>query len=414
MLKTLAIVGSGISAMTIAHYLKNDYKISIFEKNDYLGGHTHTHKIKSDGKMVNVDTGFIVFNLETYKNMLNLFEELGVEKQKTSMSFSVYNQKINLQYSSSGLAAIFAQKNNLYSLKYWKFLLNILHFFKVANRDLTTIKGSEETIQDYASRNNLSEYFIDNYLAPMSAAVWSTPQRDVKKFPIALLLPFFKNHGLLGVGGQFQWYTVKGGSNTYTNKIIEKGNFDIHLDEAVESAEEDDRGVVIKTLKNKYYYDLAVLTSHADQSLKIVDGISSAKKELLGKYEYNPNLAVLHTDESVMPGIKRVWSAWNQVVAESGESSTVYWMNKLQRLETKINYFVSINPVTDIDEDRVIKRINYHHPNFTTENFSLQDQLQLLNQDTKIFFAGAYFGYGFHEDGVKSGLEVVKKLKKLL
>lgn len=412
MSKTLAIVGSGISAMTVAHYLKNDYQITIFDKNDYLGGHTHTHELEEVNKKIKVDTGFIVFNKETYPSMLRLFDELGVAKQESNMSFSVYNQQNNLQYASTGVASLFAQKKNIHSLRYWRFLLDILRFFKVANRDLANIQGSAETIKDYSCRNNLSDYFIDNYLAPMSAAVWSVPQKDVKDFPIALLLPFFKNHGLLSVGGQYQWYTVKGGSNTYTNKIVELGNFDIHLNEAVESVEEDKSGVVIKTAKNEYIFDYTVLASHADESLKISKSLSSEKRELLSKYGYNPNLAVLHSDEAVMPSIKKVWSAWNQIIDKNGQSTTVYWMNRLQRLKTKTNYFVSINPTTVIDETKIFKRIKYDHPNFTTENFSLQNKLQSLNQNTKIFFAGAYFGYGFHEDGVKAGLEVIKKLKK--
>lgn len=411
MSKTLAIVGSGISAMTVAYYLKNNYRISIFDKNDYLGGHTHTHELEYDNKL-KVDSGFIVFNKETYPNMLKLFAELGVEKQKSDMSFSVFNQQNNLQYAGSGLSSLFAQASNYYSIKHWKFLADILRFFKVANRDLDNIQGSEETIQDYSRRNNLSDYFIDNYLAPMSAAVWSVPQRQVKNFPIALLLPFFKNHGLLGAGGQYQWYTVKGGSNTYINRIIDSGNFDLHLNEGVESAIEEGGGVRLGTQKSEYTFDYVLLASHADQSLKIAKSLVGSKKELLSKYNYNPNLAVLHSDESLMPPIKKIWSAWNQIIDKDGQSTTVYWMNKLQHLKTDTNYFVSINPTIKIDEAKVVKRMNYDHPNFTTENFYLQGQLQSLNRDTKIFFAGAYFGYGFHEDGVKAGLEVVKNLKK--
>lgn len=412
MTKKLAIVGSGISAMTVAHYLKNDYRISIFEKNNYLGGHTHTHEIEAKEGKIKIDTGFIVFNQETYPNLLQLFGELGVEKQKSDMSFSVCNRKNDLQFSSANFGAIFAQRSNLYSPRYWKFLLEILRFFKVANRDLAVIRGSEETISNYCRRNKLSEYFVDNYLAPMSAAVWSTPQQDVKNFPIALLLPFFKNHGLLSASGQFQWYTVRGGSDTYTKKIAEQGNFDVNLNEAVEAVEEGAEGVRIKTSKKDYIFDYAVLASHADESLRIAQGLSTQKKDLLRLYGYNPNLAVLHSDESAMPGIRKAWSAWNQVIDKNGTSGTVYWMNRLQRLKTNTNYFVSINPTEELSEDKVVKRIKYHHPNFTTENFSLQSRLQTLNQDTKIFFAGAYFGFGFHEDGVKAGLEVVKKLKR--
>ena len=220
MKKKLAIVGTGISAMTCAHYLKQDFNISIFEKNDYPGGHTHTHEIEDNGNKFTIDTGFIVFNVETYKNMLKMFDELGVEKRKSNMSFSVYNQNTNLQYAGTNYGTIFAQPKNLFSIQYWKFLLDIKKFFKVALLEHESIKGSDETIAEYCLRHGLSKFFIKNYLAPMSAAVWSTPQKDVHDFPIALLLPFFFNHGLLQANGQYQWYTVKGGSNVYTKKIL--------------------------------------------------------------------------------------------------------------------------------------------------------------------------------------------------
>ncbi len=237
MKKKLAIVGSGISAMTCAYYLRDDYEISIFEKNDYLGGHTHTHTIKEGNNEFKIDSGFMVFNRETYGNMVKLFTELGVEMQKTDMSFSVNNKKNGLQYSGSNLRGLFAQKRNIFSIRFWKFLFEIHKFFKVAINDYDKITGSQESIRDYCQRYNLSDYFIDNYLAPMSSAVWSVPQRNVYDFPISLLLPFFYNHGLLGTSGQFQWYTVKGGSDTYIKRIVEKGIFNIHLNEAVDAVE---------------------------------------------------------------------------------------------------------------------------------------------------------------------------------
>lgn len=412
MKKKLAIVGSGISALSCAHYLRDDYDISIFDKNDYLGGHTHTHNLEEAGREFTIDTGFIVFNKETYPNMLKLFAELGVKKQKTDMSFSVYNKKSNLQFAGTNIATVFAQKKNIFSLRYIKFIREILHFFKIANRDYIEVIGSQKTIEDYCKENNLSSFFIENYLAPMSSAVWSTPQKDVRAFPIALLLPFFHNHGLLSASGQFQWYTVAGGSNAYIKKIIKNGNFDIHLSEAVLEVEEIEGAVKLKTIKAEYDFDFVILASHADDSLRIAKHISEHKKNILSKYTYNKNLAVLHSDENVMPTVKETWSAWNQVIASGGESATVYWMNKLQKPKTSTNFFVSINPVEEIAETKILKQIIYYHPNFTTENFALQSRLQDLNKNTKIFFAGSYFGYGFHEDGLKSGLEVVKILKK--
>jgi predicted NAD/FAD-binding protein len=412
MKKKLAIVGSGISAMTCAYYLREDYEISIFEKNDYFGGHTHTHTMKEGDNEFKIDSGFMVFNLKTYENLVKLFAELGVEMQKTDMSFSVYNKKNGLQYSGSGLSGLFAQYRNIFSPRFWKFLFEINKFFKIALKDYDKLKGSMETIKEYCQRNALSDYFIDNYLAPMSSAVWSVPHKSVYGFPISLLLPFFYNHGLLRASGQFQWYTVKGGSDTYTKKIIEKGHFDIHLNEGVVSATENASGAELVSKNKNYVFDYAILACHAPDSLEIFKNLPIEKKKLLEKFTYNNNKAVLHNDSRSMPTLKRAWSSWNQIVNEAGEKgATVYWMNQLQKPAAKLEYLVSINPFERIADDKIIKKMDYEHPNFTVENFALQNRLSELNINTKIFFAGAYFGYGFHEDGIKSGLSVVDILK---
>jgi predicted NAD/FAD-binding protein len=412
MKKKLAIIGSGISAMSCAYYLRDDYEISIFDKNDYLGGHTHTHQFEDGGHKFTIDTGFIVFNLHTYGSLIKLFSELSVEKQKSSMSFAVYNQKTGLQYSGSSLFHLFSQPKNLLSIKYWKFLFEINKFFKMALEERESIKGSGETISEYCKRKNLSTYFLDNYLAPMSSAVWSTPHHSAYDLPISLIIPFFYNHGLLGVSRQFQWYTVKGGSNDYTKKIVEKGNFTIYLKEAALEVKEIKDGVQLITEKGSYNFDYVILASHSDESLKIATGLSLEKRQLLEKFSYSSNRAILHTDVTVMPTVRSAWASWNHVInKEDGQSSTVYWMNELQKPNTKKDYFVSINPFQEINKNKIVKELVYYHPLFTVENFELQKRLTELNQETKIFFAGAYFGYGFHEDGIRAGLQVVKILK---
>lgn len=413
-MKKLAIIGSGISGISCAHYLKKDYQISIFEKNDYLGGHTHTHIIEENGKKFTLDTGFIVFNLETYPNLIQLFKELGIEKQKSDMSFSVINQKNNFQYATKNFLQIFAQTKNLFSFKYWRFLREITLFFKEANKDYSSVQTSKATLKEYCEEKNLSLFFIDNFLVPMTSAVWSTPHEEIYNFPIASLLPFFHNHGLLGLDQQFQWYTVKGGSNSYTKKIIENNNFDIHFNEEVLSAEEFNQKVILKTKKESYEFDFVICSTHADESLKIVKNLPENKKNLLKAFCYNDNKAVLHTDESLMPSIKRAWASWNHNIAEEDGkymTSTTYWLNKLQNPETKTNYFLSLNPFLKIQKDKIFKEITYQHPLFNPQNFAIQKNLQDLNQDTNLFFTGSYFGYGFHEDGLKSALEVIKKLK---
>jgi predicted NAD/FAD-binding protein len=392
----LAIVGSGISAMTCAHYLKSKYDISIFEKNDYLGGHTHTHRM--DG--FTLDTGFIVFNLQTYPNMLKMFEELGIERRKSDMSFSVHNLRTGLQYTGY---KPFAQKRNLLSPRHWKFLREIQTFFRVGKRDLQ--KRNPESIREYCSKNGLSDYFLENFIVPLSSAIWSTP--DTKEFPIGLLLPFFHNHGLLSARKDFQWYTVKGGSDTYTKKIA--AGLDIHLEEPVLSVNEG-ASVQLETARQAYEFDYVILACHSDESLAIAKGLPEKKRELLSKFRYNKNLAVLHTDESAMPSLRQAWSSWNHII-DGDKASTVYWLNKLQGPKTPTNFFVSINPFRDIRQEKIIRTMHYDHPLFTIENFELQKRLQELNEQTRILFAGAYFRHGFHEDGCKSGMDVVGRLQ---
>jgi predicted NAD/FAD-binding protein len=417
MRKKLAIVGSGIAAMGCAYYLKDDYDITIFEKHDYVGGHTHTHHLKEDGRDFTVDTGFIVFNLKTYPNLVKMFAELGVQSQKCDMSFAVWNLGSDLQYSSRGVYRLFAQPKNLLSLRHWKLIFEILKFCRLALADADAVAGSGRTIREYCKSKGLSDYFVENYLAPMSSAVWSTGIEDVYDFPIELLIPFFRNHGFLNPERPVQWYSVCGGSDDYAKKILASGQFELRLNEPVEETVENDGGVRLKTAKGEYDFDYAVLASHSDESLKIAKGLSAAKRELLGKFGYNANKAVLHTDATVMPPLPNAWGAWTHVIKKGPDdrmaSSTAYWMNPLQNLGTKADYFVSINPLQPIDPKKVIREIAYTHPNFTVENFALQKRLQELNDDTRLFFAGAYFKYGFHEDGLASGLAVVQRLKKL-
>ncbi|KPJ85658.1 hypothetical protein AMJ57_02160 [Parcubacteria bacterium SG8_24] len=419
MKKRLAIIGSGISAMGSAYHLRDDFDVTLFEKNDYLGGHTHTHRLRENGHEFTVDTGFIVFNRNTYPNLVRLFKELGVRKQKCEMTFSVWNHDTGLQYSSTGPSGLFAQRKRLVSARYWRFLLEIPKFYRMALADRDKMSDNRETIAEYCRRKGLSEDLLQNYLAPLSAAVWSTGQvnADAYDFPIAIIIPFFFNHGMLKLWPPVQWYSVVGGSDTYTRRIIETGDFDIRLHEPVVRVVESADGVTVETPKGSYDFDYAVLASHSDESLRLVPDLAPGKRELLGQFGYTPNTAILHTDSSVMPPNRKAWAAWNQGIKTLSDSrkvtSTTYWMNPLQHTDSRKDHFVSINPFTPVDPDKVIKEIQYSHPHFTVENFSRQPELHSLNEDTRIFFAGAYFRWGFHEDGLCSALKVVERLKPL-
>lgn len=413
MRKKLAIVGSGISGMACAYYLRNNYDITIFEKNNYLGGHTHTHQMYDDGRFT-LDTGFIVFNEHTYPNLLKLFKELGIEKQKSDMSFSVQNLYTGLEYGSEGFCGLFSQKKNIFSIKHWKFLLEVKRFFKVATRDFENDNFSGKNIEQYCKSRGFSYYFLDNYLVPMASAVWSTPHGKTYDFPIKSLIPFFHNHGLLDLSKEYQWYTVRGGSNSYIKEILKKGNFDIRLDSPVEKVYREKDKVIVKTASIIEKFDYVVMSSHSDESLNIVKDLDLEEKKLLGAFPYNDNKAILHKDDSVMPQTKNAWTSWNTVIDKKNEdiyqASVTYWLNKLQKPKTKKNYFLTLNPIQEIDKDKVVKEISYNHPLFTSENFELQNDLPKLNKDSRILFSGAYFGYGFHEDGLKSALSVVKIL----
>jgi predicted NAD/FAD-binding protein len=416
MKKRLAIIGSGISAMGCADRLRDEFAITIFEKNDYLGGHTHTHRLQEGGREYTVDTGFIVFNLHTYPNLIRLFGELGIEKQKCSMTFSVWNHDTGLQFGSEGLRGLFAQPGSWRSRRHWKWLLEIPRFYRLALAERETMAGSHETIKEYAERHGLSRDFLDNYLAPLSAAVWSTGQigTSAYDFPIAIIIPFFYNHGMLRLWPPVQWYSVVGGSDTYTRRIAERGDFEVRLSEPAVSVTETAEGVRVVTEKGEYEFDAAVVASHADESVQLTPELEPAKRDLLRQYGYTPNRAVLHTDESVMPSNRRAWAAWNQSLKTMPDgrvaTSTAYWMNPLQHTKSAKNHFVSINPFLPIDPAKVIKELDYSHPHFTVENFALQPELNRINGTGRIKFAGAYFRYGFHEDGLMSGLAAAESL----
>jgi len=415
MKQKLAVIWSWISWIACAHYLKDEYDVSIFEKNDYVWGHTHTHKLEENNTSFTLDTWFIVFNNETYPHLLKLFAELWVEKKDSDMWFSVWNKSINLQYCGSGISYLFAQKRNLFSLKFWKFLFEIQRFFKHANKDYPTIQESTESIREYCENRNLSLYFIDNYLVPMSAAVWSSSHENMYDFPIALLLPFFHNHGLLWMNKQFQRYTVRWWSNMYTKKILEQWIFSLHVQEPVIQVEENSEWVSVHTAKSTYTFDKVIVATHANTSMKLVTSLTQEKKALLAWFDYNKNIAVLHTDASIMPPKHKAWAAWTHIINQESpwhhQASTVYWMNKLQKPKVKQNYFVSINPFYEIDKKKILKEIQYEHPLFTRENFASQSSLHVLNEDSNILFCGSYFGAGFHEDGLRSAIDVVNILR---
>ena len=403
----IAVIGSGISGLSSAYYLSKHHKVDLYEQSDHFGGHSYTYDIKEEDKIVPVDLGFIVFNELTYPNLINFFNELNVPFEKSNMSFSVSVKNTNVEYGGSGFNAIFANKLNLLNLKFLKMIREIISFYNHAP-SLLQNNIEDKTLGDYLRRSKLSKYFIEYHIIPMVAAIWSMPFSKAKEMPLKLFLNFFINHGLFRLKNRPQWYTVTNRSRTYVKKILEKISGEIFKNYKINNISRSDDNVRI-SIGNEYLdYDQVVLACHADQSLNILNDPSTKEKEILNKFTYVSNRAFLHTDENLMPSRKKAWSSWNSITKDNRTCIT-YWLNKLQNLKTNKNYFLTLNPVAEVEENKIIKQEKFTHPYFNNENVSLQKDLHLLQGKKRTWFCGSYFGYGFHEDGLKSSIDLVKK-----
>ena len=405
----LAVIGSGISGLSAAYHFSKNHKVDLFEQDDHFGGHSLTYDIKEVDKVVPVDLGFIVFNEQTYPNLISFFRELDVPFEKSNMSFSVSVKNSNVEYGGSGLNAIFANKKNLFNLKFLKMINEIISFYKKApsllNHDL-----NEETLGNYLEKSKLSKYFIEYHIIPMVAAIWSMPFEKAKDMPLKLFLNFFTNHGLFKLKNRPQWYTVTNRSRAYVNKVLEKISGEVFKNYKVSKILRSENNVRI-SIGNEYLdYDHVILASHADQSLKILEEPTSEEDKILKSFSYVSNKAYLHIDENLMPLRKSAWSSWNSITKDNRTCIT-YWLNKLQNLKTEKNYFLTLNPVEQINNNKILKKIDFTHPYFNKENVKLQEDLHKLQGKKRTWFCGSYFGYGFHEDGLKSSIELFKKFK---
>ncbi len=405
----IAVIGSGISGLSAAYFLSKKHKVDLFEQNDHFGGHSYTYDIKEDDKIVPVDLGFIVFNELTYPNLIKFFNDLNVPFEKSNMSFSVSIKNTNIEYGGSGFSALFANKLNLFNLNFLKMIKEIISFYHTAP-SLLNKQSQEETLGNYLNRSNLSKYFVDYHIIPMVAAIWSMPFSKAKEMPLKLFLKFFINHGLFKLKNRPQWYTVTNRSRTYVKKILEKISGEVFKNYKINKILRNDDNIRI-LIGNEYLdYDQVVLASHADQSLNMLDEATIQEKEILKKFTYVSNNAFLHIDENLMPSKKKAWSSWNSISKDSSTCVT-YWLNKLQNLKSSKNYFLTLNPVQDIHKNKIIKKVNFTHPYFNNTNVKLQKELHLLQGKKRTWYCGSYFGYGFHEDGLKSSIELIKNFK---
>ena len=405
----IAVIGSGISGLSSAYYLSKKYKVDLFEKDDHFGGHSYTYEIKERDKIVPVDLGFIVFNEITYPNLIRFFKHLNVPYEKSDMSFSVSIKNSNIEYSGSGLGGLFANKSNIFNLKFLNMIKEIISFYKIAP-ELLNEEIKEQTLGDYLKEKKFSKYFIEYHLIPMVAAIWSMPFDKAKEMPLKFFLNFFNNHGLFKLKNRPQWFTVTNRSRSYVKNITGKISGEIFKNYKVDKIIRSDDNIRIMIGNDYIDYDQVVLASHADESLNMIEKPTAEEKNLLGKFQYVENEAFLHTDENLMPIKKRAWSSWNSI-SKNEETCITYWLNKLQNLKSEKNYFLTLNPIFKINDSSVIKKVNFTHPYLNSENTKIQKDLHIIQGKKRTWFCGSYFGYGFHEDGLKSSIELTNNFK---
>ncbi len=412
----LAIVGTGIAGLGCAWFLRERFELTLFEQADYAGGHTNTVELEAQGERVVFDTGFMVFNRVTYPNLCRLFDELKVPVKPTKMSFSVQHLPAGIEFSGSGLNGLFAQRANLFQVRHWNLLYVINRFNEDAVAALHEPRWAEMTLGEYVETRGYGRDFLDLYLVPMSSAVWSTPAEQMLEFPALTLLRFFHNHGFLGLHTQHPWWTVDGGAKEYVRRLWPLIGGGVRLNSPVAQVSRLPGGGAAVTLRDgrREVFDKVILASHADQSLALLADADETERRLLREFRYQPNLATVHTDESVMPRHRLAWSSWNYRVETAGavpQTQTVYWMNELQGVSERVNCFVSINGAESIRPERVLRQIPYEHPLFSLGAIRAQRELPGLNRRSPgqaVYFAGSYFRYGFHEDAFTSALECAR------
>ena len=407
----IAVVGSGISGLSAAYYLSKNHHVDLFEKDDHFGGHSYTLDLNLD-KKISVDIGFIVFNYETYPKLTNFFKENEVEVEKSDMSFSVKVEGTNFEYCGKGLKGMFSNKSNIFNLKFLKMFKDIIKFYKSC--DQINKYDKKITLGQFLEKKKWSKEFINFHLVPMVSAIWSMPPYEAKNMPLSFFLNFFKNHGLFKLKNRPQWYTVSNRSKTYVNKILSKISGEYFKNYQISK--------IIRTLngvklyygdKSEFFnYDKVVIATHADEAISLIEDATQDEKQILSNFKYRENLAVIHTDQNVMPKNERAWSSWNSYVQPNklNKTSLTYWLNLLQNLKTKENIFLTLNPIQEIQSNKILKSVKFTHPYYDQGALDNQTNLKSLQNKKNILFCGSYFGYGFHEDGIKSSIEMLKNL----
>ena len=410
--RRIAVIGSGISGLACAYYLHRDHEVHVFEANQRIGGHTATVDVKVGGRRYAIDTGFIVYNDWTYPNFIALMEELGVESQPTSMSFSVSDKRNGLEWAGSSLDTLFAQRGNLLSPRFLGMVRDILRFNKQSVLDLESGRLDDDiTLGEYLQRNRYGEAFIDQYLVPMGSAIWSADTDTMAAFPLQFFVRFFKNHGLLNVKNRPQWRTIVGGSREYLGPLTAGFRDNIHRGHQVASVKRNTDGVVLGFEDGtQAQFDQVVLACHSDQALALLADPSEAERDVLGAMRYQDNEVVLHTDIRLLPKVRKTWSSWNYLLMEDRQRAVLtYNMNILQRIESPETFCVTLNHTEAINPHRILGKFNYAHPVFSLEQVASQQRWSEINGE-RTWYCGAYWHNGFHEDGVRSAKRVAEAI----
>ena len=404
----VAVIGTGVSGLLAARLLADDHDLHVFEANDYAGGHTNTVTIEVAGSSHAVDTGFMVFNHRTYPNFVKMIKLLGVPEQESDMSFSVRCARSGLEYQGSSLNGLFAQRSNLFRPRFYRMLREILRF----NREALRLIEQEESLLglgDFLEQHRFGKDFVDYYLVPMGAAIWSARPQDFREFPAQFIIRFLENHGLLTIRGRPQWKTIAGGAKRYVAALTRPFAERLRLGCPIQSvSRHQDHVLVCPENQPPERFDAVVMAAHADQTLKMLTDASDAEQAILGSFAYQRNETILHTDVSLLPQRRRAWASWNYLVPPQADQPVVltYNLNRLQRHQSPETICVTLNDTEAIDPARILRRIEYHHPVYDRAALSAQDRYQEINGQRHTYFCGAYWGYGFHEDGVKSALAV--------
>ena len=407
----IAVIGAGISGLASAYFLARRHEVVLYEAGDYLGGHTNTVDLTLDGKNFAVDTGFLVFNEKTYPNLIALFAELGVASYATDMSFGVSLDTGQFEWAGTNLDTVFAQRRRILSPAFIGMLRDILRFNRSAEANLAAAQVAPLTLQQLMASGHYGALFRDAYLLPMAAAIWSSSPADILGFPASTFLRFCLNHGLLQVNGRPQWRTVLGGARSYVRKIAASLS-QVRLKTPVREVRQENAQFLVRSELDTQTYDAVIFATHAPQTLRMLSDATPAERVLLSAARYQPNVAYLHTDPALMPRRRKVWSAWNYIggsdIAADGSRPVCvsYWLNQLQALPCKTDVMVTLNPFSAPDPAHVLARFDYEHPIFDEVAVAAQQRLSSIQGHRGLWFAGAWTGYGFHEDGLKSALRV--------